>query len=1298
MQRRTLNKGMAMNKAIAIILLMTLTMFQVLNAICGVVLAVYEELEAQETKISNTNVSFDVYYADTKQHQKQLNIGEGGTLALNINIENTGALTEAKIHIDNPNFKIAQDQANDVHIQSIDAANNDIYLKQLVTGEVTINLPIQFEKQESIETSYFDRLNTFTLTTKYKENESDEKQIDKSIQIHTQWIDDVDTTVTSSFSKYLGLTDTKTLLEQVVQVTTNNNNLPKEIENLEIEVPVIGEQKPSNVQVMKNGVKIDGEYNAETGILKINCTNAPDENQKITWRETDTYKIVYIYESNLTADTVEQTSTINVETKYYTKQDSIQKELAQDYEINTTTQLVSSEMISTQNMSRQYLTVGTDKKAYIGEKTTLEIPETTQVSDITLEIGNTYFTQGETKQQTNMFLQGTYINKEEFTRIFGETAEIQVIGADNQVIATINSETESNVAGNFVVTYPENTTVATLKIVGAPVQIGEFTIQNLKYFQGDLGLTQKQVDGFENIENEMILQYSGKTEKITSITNLVTAEPAAQITVNPANLVATDINKNVEISVELDIKNVMNALYKKPQVTITFPKQVKDIDVHTIKPVYEEEMKITHAYKDVDEDGCIIIILEYEGEQTDYRSENENNSMIVISADIKFYKDLPSFNENIQLQIANEGNENKVWNAPIEVQAENGLFTYSTLEGYAENEKLETLGAEAISLELPIFEDAKQLIRNVTIVNNNEFEVKNVELVGSISNDIADTTLKMTYLQGIQANNENVQILYSTEFEGENWLETVEDFSTVKRFKAHIETMASKETINLLYAINVPEKLTMDLEGYIRQCTTYTINEQEMEENNETYVYTQKNIQLLSEIDDERTDGTGVVATANYTQPVQAEYEEISESNGLRIEMVAISGNSQIHNNDELYDGQGVTYQIKVTNITDERIENVKLSATMQNAIFWRDVEIMGMDPNTNTERPYLYYRPDEDCEEYITESTTIEPSESYIFKYQITARKQTGATTEGSIIISADGIGDITNETYTNPLKDAKVKVEVRNSSGSEKEYIPGAFLDTEILVTNLTNENLSNIDISMYMPDGIEYARAWMYEGTGEDIELVELDMQPDENGILHLQVDLQANEEKSYEQRFQMLEVDSTKTKEEKSIYATSNINGEINTSNILEFEIQQNKVNIDVDFIGSQESSIIKDGDKVNFECIITGNSAIDSQVHVYVNVPMGIIIDNVYVVEDGDRREVNIDDIEYNEINEIVNLSSKGQSKIVLETTISKIAAVDIEAITTVTVTPYAGASIEKSITYIFEDFEEAKGWLVPKGR
>lgn len=1306
-------KAQNLNKMVAIILIMTLTMIQLLNVINGVSLAIYEELETQETKISSTNVSFDVYYVDeTKQHQKELNIKEGGTLGIDIKIENTGVINEAKVHIDNPNFKIAESQVNDSHIQSIDTKNNDIYLKQLVTGNTIINLPIEFEKQENIETTYLARQNTFTLTAKYKENSNIEKQIEKSIQIFTQWTDSVDTTVTSNFSKYLQLTDTQTLLEQVIQVKTNDNTLPKETESLEVQVPVIGNQKPTNIKVMRNGKQIENEYNAEQGTLKINYTNTPNENQKITWKETDTYKIIYVYETKLTANIINLNQTnIKINTKYYTKQENVAKELTQDYEINTTTQLISSEMISTQKMSKQYLTTGTDKKAYIGEKATLEIPEITQITDVTIDIGNTYFiTNLSTKLSKNMYLQNTYISEEELTRIFGETVQIQVVisneqTGNDQVIATIDSQTEKDAMGNYIVSYPKNTTKATLKIIGTPVQIGELTIQNLKYFQGNLELTQEQVESFEKIENEMILKYSGKTEKITSTTDLIKAEPNAKIAVNPTSLVTTDTNKNVEISVELNTKNIMDALYKNPQITITLPKQVKSIQVHSIKAIYEEEMQVIKAYKDVNQEGCITINLKYEGMQTDYRTEKANNSMIVISADIELYKDLPSFTENIELKISNEGNETKTWNAPITVEAKAGVFTYATLEGYAneenvENKKIETLGEQTEKLELPISEAAKQMTRKVTIVNNNNFEVKNVEFIGIISNIEAANNLKMTYAQQPQIDNQQISITYSTETEGENWVENVEDMATVKRFKICAETMAEKETISILYNINVPENLIMNVSGYVKENITYTINDQKMELNNEIEVSTPKSIQLLSEESaEESTEGSTEENTQiNENNIFQPEFETIKED-GLQIYMAAISGKTQIHNNDEIYNGQGITYQVKVTNTTNNIIENIGLSATMENAVFWGNVEIEGIDPNIEGTRMYTYYLPDEECEEYVSEKISLKPNESYIFEYQITAKKLTQTNTmTGNIKISGTGIENTNCATYTNPLKDAKVKVEIQNCDGVGQINKKDMKIDTNLIITNLTNEDLSNIDISVYMPKDLEYDYTQIYEDVTEQIpeeteeaeeetEDNELDIYPDENGIINFHVSLLANEKKEYLQRYIVKEIQETKAEEEIGIFATAKENEVTTISNTLKVIITQDKINFTVDFVGSQEKTTLTTGDKLNYECLITGNSAIDSQVVIYMDIPMGMVINNIYIIEDGQKREISLDDIDYNEMCEYATLSKNGQVKMVVETTIDEEQATLKEAVATLIVTPEEGVSIEKSVTYKFENFD-----------
>ena len=106
-------------KILAIFLLMSLTMIQCLYVMTGIVTAVYEDLDSQNTNIENTNVYFDVYYEDGK-HGGKLKISEGGNVYCYIKIENSGVLNDVKIHIDNPNFKIDTDNVDKNYIQSID--------------------------------------------------------------------------------------------------------------------------------------------------------------------------------------------------------------------------------------------------------------------------------------------------------------------------------------------------------------------------------------------------------------------------------------------------------------------------------------------------------------------------------------------------------------------------------------------------------------------------------------------------------------------------------------------------------------------------------------------------------------------------------------------------------------------------------------------------------------------------------------------------------------------------------------------------------------------------------------------------------------------------------------------------------------------------------------------------------------------------------------------------------------------------------------------------------------------------
>ena len=114
-----------LKKVTSMMLLMTLTMAQFLYVTTTAVQAVYEELESQSVNIENTNVSFNVSYEDGT-HSKQLKISEGGVISCNIKIEKNGVLNNAKIHIENPNFKIDEEKLDKTFVKAVDVENNDI--------------------------------------------------------------------------------------------------------------------------------------------------------------------------------------------------------------------------------------------------------------------------------------------------------------------------------------------------------------------------------------------------------------------------------------------------------------------------------------------------------------------------------------------------------------------------------------------------------------------------------------------------------------------------------------------------------------------------------------------------------------------------------------------------------------------------------------------------------------------------------------------------------------------------------------------------------------------------------------------------------------------------------------------------------------------------------------------------------------------------------------------------------------------------------------------------------------------
>ena len=1244
-------------KILAIFLLMSLTMIQCLYVMTGIVTAVYEELDSQNTNIENTNVYFDVYYEDGK-HSKQLKISDGGNVYSYIKIENSGVLNDAKIHIDSPNFKIDTDNIDKKYIQSIDLENNDIVLNQIATGERTIKLPIKFERKDNISSNYFDKKNNFTLSANYKSESKKEMKIEKSIDIATQWTDDVDINIENDFSKFQELDKDSTLLEQVVKVSTINKNLPKQEENLELEVPILDKVKPSKIVVLHNGMEINSNYDKESAKLSIQYKNDVTENGQIIWgSEKDTYKVIYVYDGKINVKQRKQLVKGIVSTKYYTRNDAIQKSIEEEKNVNVTADIVSADMTATDKIAKQYFTVKSSKRAYIDENSNIEIPEISQVNDFSLEIGNTAF-DNEKGVSTNVdtFLEKTYINKERVLDIFGQDVKIEILNQDNQIITTIDSSSETE-GDNFIVNYPENIKKATIKFTKNPVKNGEIIIGNRKYFNGNINIDQKQLDGYTCIKNQINVLNKSKVTSFSVNTNLAQAEEKIDVALNNTNLSTSEINKSVEIQATLKTKDYQNALYKNPTVEIVFPNQVKSVNVNSIKLLYENELKIEKAEGFNREDGKYEIKLTLSGMQSDYKKDEEQEATFVVNTDLELYKDISSFVAPISVIVENDGYEAKSFDVQINGIARSGLFSYSKVEGYNDNEISETLGSDVNNIVLPAKQNSKNIKRTVDIINNNDFDVQNVVVEGSLSCDDENGKVKLSYLDKV-SNIANVT--YSYESTGENWFDTVNDFSKVKRFKINIGNMTSMQVIKFEYYISVPEQLDGNLNGYMQEVINYDINGQNLKEESKTTV------SVLS------TSNEQVTVENNNDSVISSPVAYSSDDLGL--EYVAKNGTKEIKDGDEVFNGEVISYHVKITNNTKDTISGINVVATQENAVFYNQVKVEGQDPITYEPAFNYFYREDEECKEINKENITLEAGKTYEFDYEFSVKKSDGSDiTNGNIKITANG-QDKNYKTLKNTIKDSNIKISVLQNSSTTHTYGPESNFPVIIKVQNMLDKELTNVNLEEVISNGLTLNETFIDGEFNDDVEM--------NNGIVNLNIPkIGAGETITINQNYIVDSMDFNVLERESTIFVKNDMDGESISSNVLKLKTIQTQSDIQVSYVGNRDSQIVDDGDEIQFNGTVTVNGGVDKSIKISGILSDGLIINDSYITIDGVQEKIEFTDRTFSKT---IDVKKGSTISVVINTIVDKENASDSNVESSISVETDFQETIEKSVTYLLK--------------
>ena len=184
-----------------IALIIALTSINVLFLGYHIVIALANELETQGNSTNIADVQFDAYFKvdNHATHYRQANISDEQVyLYINVNVLEKGSVDNAKIKINDSNFKIKDSSNSNAYVKNINLDTNEIKLNSIIyNNNVEIEIPIEFNKVDNINADYFSKETNITLEGTYKEEE-DEKTVQGNIITRLDWTDNAEVNMSQS--------------------------------------------------------------------------------------------------------------------------------------------------------------------------------------------------------------------------------------------------------------------------------------------------------------------------------------------------------------------------------------------------------------------------------------------------------------------------------------------------------------------------------------------------------------------------------------------------------------------------------------------------------------------------------------------------------------------------------------------------------------------------------------------------------------------------------------------------------------------------------------------------------------------------------------------------------------------------------------------------------------------------------------------------------------------------------------------------------------------------------------------
>ena len=1071
-----------------------------------------ENVSNEVVTTDNTNDSTDEEQPveeDTKDAQEEKategqKLQDGLAIEITLGVKSSGYLKNAKVDIKdlaNQTFKLKDNISFGEYIQSIDESK--IKLKQINGGtEIKVYIPIELKNEESIDMNKLQSGVELSLLGTYVDEEGNESIITKSTKPVLDISNDINLVVGSDVEKFIPYNKNgarQALVQIKVTVGTDTKNqLPVKDTNVEVELPAIDGAaiKDVNVTAISTGFTnglLNGEtlftvenWSYENGKVFINVNN-PEKNGEYKMNNgNDEYIISYTYEdySDLTDGILKANVSAKSTVFTSTNTNEISNAIEKEYDLSQ-----ANSNIITYDVSRRTAEVS---KGYLYANGNSNEPEYSIVYDNTFDInisrvdlvktvqiaeGTEYFVDDygngyntSTEQGENTYYKEIKLNKSNLQSIIGDTGSFELLREDGTSLIQINKDTNDDGDGYITIDFGESKIGKILMRINNPTGDGILNVVAKKamtkttYEKVDLTMfrgLEESFTGLAELEEGIVTEVGDKTVS----TELTETSTGATLSLSRTDLSTLVDNEDIEINISLNNANATSDVYKNPVFELTFPKEIKNINIKDMNLLYgNDDLEIANVETLRDSEDRIVLKITLNGTQAQYTAgDSAKGTTVILNTDMKVDMYTASKNEAVIMNYYNEDATNYVigsdwtmitppssymligrqgtYDTELNIVAPEGLVNAQMVSNYKADSSLISVNQGRKEDSIIPFTDAKAAEMKMIVINNTDEELSDVHILGRtifdgnkyiVSGEAlgANTTAPMTSKIISETGGFTTTVYYSENGEATDdleepsngWTVEPESLANVRSYLIVVnEVVKSGSILSFAYDFEIPANLTNNLD-LIGTFGTY---------------YTGTKTEGVVEAD------KVVLTTGN--APV------------LKVETVSDTDEASV------VEGQHIKYTVRVTN------EGRTVSAdTVVNSII--------PDGTTYVENGEL--RPD--VTELKINLGDVAPGKTEEATYEVEVNKETADRTyiETNSNVEAEGLETpIYTTTESLPIQAAEINIEL-DANLQDRVIAENNTIEYTTHVVNVQGKDLSNVRVIQTIPENVDVVDAYVEE----------------------------------------------------------------------------------------------------------------------------------------------------------------------------------------------------------------------------